>query len=85
MGGSKDPACGTAANGIWVHPSCHERIERSRKDAYENGWLVHQGHDPAQVPLKRWNSWVLLMEDGTMRLFPSKEHASLGGRPPLGS
>jgi 5-methylcytosine-specific restriction protein A len=65
MGGSKDPLCGSAANGIFVHPSCHAMIESNREQAYKKGWLVHQGHDPAYVPIKKYSGWVLLNHDGT--------------------
>lgn len=70
MGGSSDEACGTAANGIWVHPSCHNRIESNREQAILKGWLVPQGKNPAEVPFKKYNQWVLLLEDGTMRPSP---------------
>lgn len=70
MGGSSDDACGTAANGIWVHPNCHGKIESNREQAYMKGWLVRQGHDPAAVPFKRYDKWVLLLPDGTMEQSP---------------
>ena len=64
MGGSKDPASGTAANGLWVHPSCHTKIESNREQAYEKGYLVRQGQDPAKVPVKIGRFWYLLDENG---------------------
>lgn len=64
MGGSKDPASGTAANGLWVHPSCHTKIESDREQAYAKGYLVHQGKDPAKVPVKIGRFWYLLDENG---------------------
>ncbi len=76
MGGSKDPACGTAANGLFLHPGCHAKIESNREQAYERGYLVRQGHDPAQVPVKRGVNWYLLGEDGS--LTPSSPEPSGG-------
>lgn len=66
MGGSKDPASGSPANGLWVHPGCHVKIESNREQAYEKGYLVRQGHDPSQIPVKIGYLWYLLNNDGTM-------------------
>lgn len=77
MGGSKDPACGSPANGIWVHPWCHRKIESDREQALANGWLVHQGQNPAEVPFKKYNQWVILRDDGTM--LPSPQDRPSGG------
>jgi hypothetical protein len=76
MGGSKDPACGTAANGLFVHPACHAKIESNREQAYQRGHLVRQGQDPAKVPVRRGMVWYLLGEDGS--LTPSPQ-GPLGG------
>jgi 5-methylcytosine-specific restriction protein A len=64
MGGSKDPAVGSAANGLWVHPGCHTKIESYRDQAYMKGYLVHQSHDPAKIPVKIGMFWYLLDENG---------------------
>lgn len=77
MGGSTDEACGTAANGIWVHPSCHQKIESNREQALLKGWLVPQGQNPAEVPFKKYNQWVLLGDDGT--ISPSPQDRPSGG------
>lgn len=77
MGGSTDEACGTAANGIWVHPGCHAKIESNREQALAKGWLVPQGKNPAEVPFKKYNQWVLLLDDGTM--VPSPQDSLSGG------
>jgi hypothetical protein len=38
--------------------------------AYENGWSVRSGHDPAEVPVLRFSSdWVLLADDGTTTTY----------------
>ena len=60
MGGSRDPLSGSAANGLFVHPACHSKIESDRKQALENGQLVRQGMDPSTVPVKIGISWYLL-------------------------
>lgn len=68
MGGSKhDEVKGSCANGLWVHPFCHDTIEMNRLYALSMGWLVKQGDDPAAAPVKLWDGWWLLAEDATMR------------------
>lgn len=76
MGGSKDSVVGSAANGIWVHPHCHSQIESHRNQARENGWLVPQSLNPAEVPFKKYNGWVMLHEDGTYTMVPSPDSPS---------
>lgn len=58
----------TAANLIALHPSCHlKHVEQHRTRAYENGWLVRHGHDPADVPLRYMlDEMVLLDEAGNI-------------------
>lgn len=78
MGGSKDPRVGSAANGLLVHPHCHSKIESQRELARENGWLVSQSDDPASVPVKKHNGWVLLHEDGAYTIVQSPDRSSGG-------
>lgn len=55
MGGTKDPAAATAANGVLLCGSgttgCHGWVESHRAEALAQGWLVRQGVDPAIVPI----------------------------------
>lgn len=67
MGGSVDPACGTPANALAIHPQCHRRVEVNREDATERGWIVLQGADPARVPVRLWDGYWMLATDGSMR------------------
>lgn len=67
MGGTKDAATGGCANGIAIHARCHSKVERDRSEALKNGWLVPQNIDPATVPIKLWDGWALLGEDGSLR------------------
>jgi hypothetical protein len=53
------------SNLMAVHHHCHNgdtlSIHLSPKYAYQVGFLVHNGHDPAQVPLQLpGGSWALL-------------------------
>jgi 5-methylcytosine-specific restriction enzyme A len=66
MGGSKDPAVGSAANCLHLHPGCHKNIESYREKGRSLGFLVRQTEDPEEVPVKRWDGWVLLGQDGSM-------------------
>jgi hypothetical protein len=64
-GGADDPVSDSPANVIDAHASCHAHVERNRNASYLAGWLVHQGHDPSQVPfLYAGRGWVLLDEEG---------------------
>ncbi|MBB3752423.1 hypothetical protein FHT44_004935 [Mycolicibacterium sp. BK634] len=49
MGGSRDPATNTPANGVLLCTHCHRWVESHRDQAFSDGWLVRQGHDPAAV------------------------------------
>lgn len=66
MGGTKQRESGNAANGLLLHPSCHERVERNRSAALAAGWLVPQHADPAEVPVRLWDGWALLSDDGSL-------------------
>ena len=67
MGGTSDSGKASCANGLWVHPRCHDRIESQRVRAIENGWLVPQTAVPEFVPVKLWDGLFLLSPDGSMR------------------
>lgn len=64
-GGTRDPRYNQPANLLVVcghgTSGCHQVVEQHRIAAYEAGWLVHRGQDPANVP-------VLLVVDGERRL-----------------
>ncbi len=64
MGGSKDPVVGSAANGLWVHPGCHSKIESERSWAFDHGYLVRQSEDPRYIPIKIGGLWYLLGDQG---------------------
>lgn len=55
MGGSSRPELNTPANLILLCGSgttgCHGRIESNREQAYAEGLLLHDGADPAAVPV----------------------------------
>lgn len=67
MGGSKDPVSGSAANGLWVHPACHSKIESQRSWAFDRGYLVKQSDDPRTAPIKINGLWWLLDEEGNRK------------------
>jgi 5-methylcytosine-specific restriction enzyme A len=66
MGGSSDPFTDGAANGLRVHPGCHEGIERNRTWALERGLLLSQWQVPSEHRVKLWSGWALLGDDGTL-------------------
>jgi hypothetical protein len=65
-GGSKAPDTNLASNGLSVHPGCHNWIEGHREEALHFGYLVRQGHNPAEVPVWIGWRWVYLTENGGM-------------------
>jgi hypothetical protein len=71
-GGSRRPDTNQASNGLAISGACHQMVESRRTLAYERGWLVRQGHNPTQVPVLRYGSeWVLL--DNTGNTTPCNE------------
>lgn len=66
MGGSSDIASRSAANGLYLHDRCHERIERNRTEAYENGWLVHKWESSEEKPVLMWDGWKILDAGGSL-------------------
>ena len=65
MGGTSRKETGTASNGLYVHLKCHANVESSRTAALENGWLVSQNSEPADVPVRLYYGRVLLSDDGS--------------------
>lgn len=70
MGGSSLPGINSPENLILLCQRCHAFIESSRAEAYRDGWLVHRGDDPAEVPIRRHGGLVLLFPDGGMEVAP---------------
>lgn len=67
MGGSRDPLTNSPANGVLLCAWCHRWVESHRTDAMNDGWLLHQGHDPTLVPvLYQGSDWTHLTVDGGM-------------------
>lgn len=70
MGGTSDPAINSACNLLGVCSPCHLAIELDRTVAYEQGWLVRRGHNPAKTPV--WlagRGFVLLTDAGDIHEF----------------
>lgn len=43
---------------------CHLWIETNRQRAYEEGWLIYTGMDPASSPVLRGGAWLQPTVDG---------------------
>lgn len=67
MGGSSREDTNTAANALFTCVACHSEIEANRAAALMYGWLVRQGHDPADVPVMVRGVWVMLDDQGGIR------------------
>lgn len=70
-GGTNDPRIGTAANGVYLHASCHTKVESSRTWAVQRGWLLYAVEYPHDVPIRLWHGWVLLSATGQTRQVDS--------------
>lgn len=66
MGGTSRTDSGGLANALLLHPECHEWVERNRTASYDMGYLVDQQNDPCRTPVKLWDGWRYLSEDGTV-------------------
>lgn len=74
MGGTSRKDSGGAENALLLHPSCHEWVERNRSDAYDMGYLVAQQANPRDTPVRLWDGWFILRENGSKTyLIPDVE------------
>jgi 5-methylcytosine-specific restriction protein A len=74
MGGTKNTVSRSAANGLYVHSSCHAWIEGNRSEALEKGFLVHQWDDPTKVPVRFGQEHRLLLDDGGFVLLQDQDN-----------
>lgn len=52
---------------------CHLAVESRRTKAYDDGWLLWTGEDPADVAVLAPEGWVLLSDDGSESLAVSRD------------
>ena len=72
MGGTTDPSVNTPSNLAMLCGSgttgCHGEIESQRSQAYADGWLLHAGQDPVDVPVRlRGGPMIFLTIEGGYR------------------
>lgn len=63
-GGSREAALAVASNGLRLCGRCHDHVERHRKAAYVFGWLVRDRSVPSERPVRLWDGWAYLQDDG---------------------
>lgn len=63
-GGSSDPLTVSPANGVAMHRSCHDYVERNPAEAGVRGFRVAQGSDPRSVSLLLWTGRRVYLTDG---------------------
>lgn len=74
-GGPWCPSNGLAVCGMGNVSGCHGRIHQGPRVAYERGWSVRSGHDPAEQPV--WlagRGWSYLTPDG--QIVPAERSAA---------
>jgi 5-methylcytosine-specific restriction protein A len=69
MGGSRSKQSGSISNGLFIHPKCHAQIESDRNKAMSMGFLIYQGDDPCNVPVRLWYGWHYLNNDGSVTQY----------------
>lgn len=53
------------SNLLGVCRRCHNRIHHSMKHSLNLGWLVQSWADPAGKPVRLYEGWVVLGDDGS--------------------
>ena len=72
-GGEYSAVNGLDVCGMGNMSGCHGHIHQNPTVAYERGWSVRSGHDPASQPV--WlagRGWVLLRPDGSVSPYNRK-------------
>lgn len=64
--GVHDELTHSAANGVWLCPSCHRWAHNNPDSAADQGWIVRTWLDPREVPVTHFlYGHVLLTVEGT--------------------
>ncbi len=80
MGSTRRPESHYPTALLALCAACHQMVESRRALAYELGWLVRQGHNPAEIPVLRHGcDWVLLDDHGNTT--PCNETNTDRGKP----
>ena len=67
MGGTRGDTIHSPANLLLLCANCHDWVESTRAAAYEQGYLVHRGQDPAETPVLRPDGGTVHLDhDGGM-------------------
>jgi hypothetical protein len=64
----------SAANGIWLCPSCHAWVHAHPSEAQLSGWVVSRWADPMQVPVEhaRFGTVLLTPHGGVIPLVTKR-------------
>jgi 5-methylcytosine-specific restriction protein A len=68
-GGSRREDTNLPSNLLLLCEQCHLDVESKRDVSRAFGFLVRQGDDPATVPVRTVNGWVLLHADGSLQAY----------------
>lgn len=64
MSGTRRPETNYPSNAGMLCEQCHRAVESHRTQAFADGWLVRQSHNPAEIPVLRRGVLVLLDDSG---------------------
>jgi 5-methylcytosine-specific restriction protein A len=71
MGGTRDKKINSPANLVVLCAGCHREIESDRLDAYDTGWLVRRGFNPAeQYVIDASGRMLMLLDSGVVVTDP---------------
>lgn len=73
MGGTSLGTLGLPSNGMLLHPKCHERVESYRWSSMQNGWLITGFDNAEEIPVRLWDGWHYLLNDGTLAVVPPED------------
>lgn len=66
-GSTRRPETNLPSNALLLCAACHRHVESYRTQAFDQGWLVRQSHQPADIPVLRRGQMVLLDDEGGFR------------------
>lgn len=66
----------SAANGLHLCSEDHRMVTDTRSEWFDEGWCVKSWQNPSEVPVRLFDGWALLYDDGTVfRLTDAEREA----------
>lgn len=81
MGGSLDDRLGLPSNGLYLCDQCHREVESHRTRSEFYGWLVRTGRVVSEQPVRMFDGWFYLNDDGSISRIELQGGAPTGEGP----